>query len=68
MENNMSEIKKFKDIPINQTFTLNGLQYKKINEERVSCCKALNAVAIGDPAQKIQVMPLDDVTLDETTN
>jgi hypothetical protein len=64
----MAEIKKFKDIPVNQIFTFNGLQYKKINEERISCCKALNASAVGDPAQKIQVMPLDDVTLEETTN
>jgi len=64
----MAETKKFKDIPINQVFTFNNLQYKKITEERISCCRALNAASVTDPNQKIQVLPLEEVTVEINNN
>lgn len=64
----MSETKQFRDIPVDQVFTLNGVQYKKINEERVSCCKALNAITTDGTAQKIQVLPLDNVIPENKPN
>lgn len=54
--------KQFKDIPVDTVFTLNGVDYKKINEVRVSCCRSINACRVDDNNNKIQVKPLDEVT------
>jgi hypothetical protein len=34
------------------------IEYVKIPEERISCCKAFNAVLAADHGQKHQIMPL----------
>ena len=57
--------KQFKDVMIDEEFTLNGLQYKKINEVRVSCCRSINACLVNDANSKIQVKPLDEVTVND---
>lgn len=48
----------FKDLKVDDTFTLNGKQYKRIADRRVSCCKILNASNVENPAEVIQVKPL----------
>jgi hypothetical protein len=53
--------KQFKDLAVNDTFILNGMSYKKIEEKRVSCCRSINACATNDENNKIQVKPLDEV-------
>lgn len=59
--------KQFREISVGTQFELGGLKYQKINEERISCCKALNAVQLVDNkidnTKKIQVLPLDQVTI-----
>jgi len=57
--------KQFKDLNIDDEFVLNGLSYKKIEEKRVSCCRSINACAVGNPDQKIQVKPLDEVSVND---
>jgi len=57
--------KQFKDVAVNEEFTFNGLQYKKINEVRVSCCRSINACLVSDANNKIQVKPLDEVTVSD---
>lgn len=54
-------MKQFKDLAVNTEFTLNGVDYKKIDEVKVSCCRSINACRIDDPKSKIQVKPLDEV-------
>lgn len=54
-------IKRFVDLPVGTVFTMNGVQYIKIQEERISCCKALNAQTVAGPQTKIQVIPITEV-------
>lgn len=53
----MKEIE-FKDLNVNDIFVLNNTEYQKIADQRVSCCKVLNAALKDNPAQKIQIKPL----------
>ena len=54
-------IKKFFDIPVGTTFTLNNVEYVKVTEDRISCCKVLNAETVTEPKTKIQVIPITEV-------
>jgi len=40
------------DVPVNATFTVNNVEYKKINEVKVSCCRSINAEAVGNANNK----------------
>jgi hypothetical protein len=57
--------KQFKDLAVNDEFTLNGVKYKKTEEKRVSCCRSINACGVDNAQQKIQVKPLDEVVVDD---
>ena len=57
--------KQFKDLNVDEQFTLNGVDYKKIQEKRVSCCRSINACSVANPEQKIQVKPLDEVVVSD---
>lgn len=57
--------KQFKDLNLNDEFTLNGIAYKKIEEKRISCCRSINACAVANETNKIQVKPLDEVTVSD---
>lgn len=57
--------KQFKDVNVNEVFTLNGVNYTKIEEVRVSCCRCINACLTTDPNNKIQVKPLDEVVVSD---
>ena len=45
-------LKKMKDVVIGERFTLGGVDYIKIQEYRVSCCKVINCEVVGDPSKK----------------
>lgn len=51
----------FKDLKTGDNFKYNNLEYVKISEERISCCKYLNAALSSDKKNKIQVKPLTNV-------
>lgn len=51
----------FKDLKTGDTFKYNNLEYIKIAEERISCCKCFNAALNSDKKNKIQVKPLTNV-------
>lgn len=57
--------KQFKDVNVNEEFTMNGILYKKIDEVRISCCRSINACLVNDSNNKIQVKPLDEVTVSD---
>jgi len=40
------------DVPVNAVFVVNGIQYKKVDEVKVSCCKSINAEVVGDTNNK----------------
>jgi hypothetical protein len=56
---------KFKDLKVNDTFTLNNTEYKKVVEKKISCCKRLNACLASDEKQMIQVTPITEVEVND---
>jgi|694.fasta_scaffold54503_3 hypothetical protein len=52
--------KQFIDIEVNSVFVLDDLEYTKIGEERLSCCKVLNAIR-NDTKEKVMILPLQRV-------
>jgi hypothetical protein len=49
--------KEFKDISIGEEFFWNNTKYQKIKEERISCCKSINAVATDNIHDRRFVSP-----------
>lgn len=56
---------KFKELQVNDKFTLNNTEYKKVTEKKISCCKRLNACLVSDENQLIQVQPLTEVEIND---
>jgi hypothetical protein len=52
----------FRTLKTGDKFLVNGQEYTKIPDEKVSCCKTLNAIKNSDNT-KIMFKPLDIVTL-----
>lgn len=40
------------------------IEYIKIPEERITCCKVFNAALLSDQSQKSQMMPLTGIEID----
>jgi hypothetical protein len=55
----------FKDVAIETTFKMNEVEYKKIEEKRISCCKFTNACLVTNPNQKVGIKPLTEVQVDD---
>lgn len=59
-----TETKRFMDIAVGSKFFTDGQRYEKITDERISCCKVINAKLVTDNNQKIQVLPLTEVQVE----
>lgn len=55
--------KVFGDLQVGQRFSLNGTEYIKENEVRISCCKSVNCSAVGNSNNKIYVQATTEVTV-----
>jgi flagellar biosynthesis regulator FlbT len=55
---------KFQELKVNDKFFINGIEYTRVADKRVSCCKVLNAVASNEPSKVIQVKPLTVVQVE----
>jgi hypothetical protein len=55
--------KTFSELTVGQRFTINGTEYIKTQEVRVSCCKTINCQAVADPNNRIYIHPSTSVTL-----
>jgi hypothetical protein len=53
----------FKDVTVGQFFILNDIRYQKIQDERVSCCKVLNAENSATK-EKLMILPLENVNVE----
>lgn len=54
----------FKDLSVGSQFKYRSATYAKIEPEKISCCKSLNAINLENQ-QKIMVSPKEEVeTLD----
>jgi hypothetical protein len=58
-------IKTFNELSVGDTFTLNGVEYKKINEVKISCCKSINAASTANENMKIKVTPITEVEIND---
>ena len=47
----MSE-KLFSDLQVGNNFTVNGVEYTKITEVKISCCKSVNAQTTANASNK----------------
>lgn len=52
--------KVFKDLNVGEKFSYNNEIYTKVEDERVSCCKVLNAVKETNN-EKVMITPLQEV-------
>jgi hypothetical protein len=55
---------KFMDLPVDAIFTFENNKYKKIQEERISCCTVINAVSTTNAEQKVNILPLIEVEVE----
>jgi hypothetical protein len=55
--------KKFSELVVGERFTLNGTEYVKAQEVKVSCCRSVNCQSISDPNNKTYVQPSTTVTI-----
>lgn len=55
--------KQFNELPNGSRFILNGNEYVKIQEVKVSCCKTINAQLVADGNNKIYVQPATQVVI-----
>lgn len=53
---------KFSDVAVGQKFKISDIVCAKIEPQKVSCCKTLNAMRL-DTNEKIMVKPIDEVEL-----
>lgn len=51
---------KFSELAVGQKFTSNGTEYTKIEPQKVSCCKTLNAINLSDN-HKVMIKPDTEV-------
>ena len=54
---------RFVDLQVGTKFVHEGSEYVKIKDERINCCKVLNAASAKDPTKKIMVVPITEVEL-----
>jgi hypothetical protein len=55
----------FKDLKVDDKFVLNGTEYTRIQDKRVSCCRVLNACNVANAKDIIQVKPLTMVQIND---
>jgi len=55
---------KFMDVPVDTIFIFENNKYKKIPEERISCCTVMNAVSAANAEQKVNILPLIEVEVE----
>lgn len=53
--------KKFNELKEGAVFKYNGLDYKKVPQVKVSCCRSLNAQEVNNQQNQIFVQPLIEV-------
>jgi len=55
--------KQFSELAVGERFTVNGMEYIKTQEIRVSCCRSINAQAVNDINNKTFIGPTTTVTV-----
>jgi hypothetical protein len=53
---------KFHELKVGDKFILDNIEHERITDERISCCKVLNAIR-KDNQEKVQIVPITEVNL-----
>lgn len=61
----MSKTIAFHELEVGKTFKFEGLEYKKIDTIRVSCCTSLNAALVSNPESKRFIVPVTQVEVND---
>jgi hypothetical protein len=56
--------KQFKDLQVGNKFTKDSIEFVRIDDERVSCCKVFNSRNTSTN-EKVMILPLDEVEVQE---
>ena len=59
---------RFVDVSVGTKFIHEGSEYLKIKDERINCCKVLNAVSATDKTKKIMIVPITEVEVLENND
>jgi hypothetical protein len=54
--------KKFSELAVGERFKLNGSEYVKTQETKISCCRAINAQLVSDGSSQTWINPITMVT------
>lgn len=57
--------KLFKDLADNDIFKSKGIEYKKIPQFKVSCCRSVNAEQVDNANQKTFIQPSEEVEIND---
>lgn len=49
--------KQFSELAVGEKFTIGAMEYVKIEDVRVSCCRSINAQLVSDSNQKTFFQP-----------
>jgi hypothetical protein len=49
--------KPLSEVAVGSIFTVNGIEYVKTDDVRISCCKSVNCYAVSDSSQKTYLAP-----------
>lgn len=55
--------KQFAEVASGETFKVNGTEYVKTDDIRISCCKSVNCYAVNDASQKTYFAPTTVVSV-----
>lgn len=61
----MARIVNFHEVAVGTEFTLNGVKYVRIPDERISCCQVMNAAESANRTVKTQIVPITQVEIND---
>ena len=57
--------KKFKELKDGELFSLNNINYQKIKEVKISCCKRINAQSKDNVTNRVKIDPETEVVVND---
>jgi hypothetical protein len=57
--------KQFKDLGVGDTFIFNNVEYVRIADEKISCCRSNNAALTDETKTKTFIQPLSEVQVND---
>lgn len=57
---------KFHELKVGDKFLIDHIEHERINDERISCCKVLNALN-KSTNEKVMIIPITEVSIVENS-